>query len=272
LDISDTVVVVTGGGAGLGMALCRDFASRNAAGVVVVDLDEEAAAKAAAEVGGVAVVADVGRERELGRVVELAREAYGRVDIFVSNAGTVANGDPFTDDDVWRNLWQVNVMSGVYAARLVLPEMLERGSGHLAFTASSTGLTTSTGDMVYAATKHAQVACAEWLAMAYGSRGIGVTCFCPRWMWTEMTRKAVADPAEVPPALALAQVGGVTAAEAAASFVEAIVSNEFLATTYHDVLDDFRFKAENFDGWIARLQEWHDVVQPEVGRAKGEAS
>jgi NADP-dependent 3-hydroxy acid dehydrogenase YdfG len=141
LDISDTVVVVTGGGAGLGMALCRDFASRNAAGVVVVDLDEEAAAKAAAEVGGVAVVADVGRERELGRVVELAREAYGRVDIFVSNAGTVANGDPFTDDDVWRNLWQVNVMSGVYAARLVLPEMLERGSGHLAFTASSTGLT-----------------------------------------------------------------------------------------------------------------------------------
>jgi NAD(P)-dependent dehydrogenase (short-subunit alcohol dehydrogenase family) len=270
VDIEGKAVVVTGGGAGLGLALCRDFAGRNAAGVVVVDVDDEAASKAAAEVGGVAATADVGREEDLRAVVELARRTYGRIDIFVSNAGTIANGDPFTDDRQWQKLWQVNVMAGVYAARLVLPEMLERGSGHLAFTASSTGLTTSTGDMVYATTKHAQVACAEWLAMAYGSRGVGVTCFCPRWMWTEMTRKAVADPATVTPALALAQVGGVTPAEAAASFVDAIVDNHFLATTYHDVLDDFRFKAENFDAWIARLQEWHDVVQPEVGRAKGE--
>lgn len=272
MEIGGKAVVVTGGGAGLGLALCREFASRNAAGVVVVDIDDEAASKAAAEVGGVPATADVGREAELRSVIELARRTFGRIDIFVSNAGTIANGDPFTHDGLWQKLWQVNVMAGVYAARHLLPEMLERGSGHLAFTASSTGLTTSTGDMAYAATKHAQVACAEWLAMAYGSRGIGVTCFCPRWMWTEMTRQAVSDPANVTPALALAQVGGVTAAEAAASFADAIVEDRFLATTYHDVLDDLRLKAENFDAWIARLQEWHDVVQPEVGRAKGEAS
>ena len=179
----------------------------------------------------------------------------------------IANSDPFTPDEDWQRTWQVNVMSNVYAARAVLPGMLARGRGHLACTASSTGMTTSTGDLAYAATKHAQVAIAEWLAMVYGTRGIGVTCCCPRWMWTEMTRRAVADPDLVSPALKLAQVGGVTAEDAAALFVAGIEEDRFLVLTYHDVLDDFRERADDFEAWIGRLQEWHDVVQPEIGRA-----
>ncbi len=268
VEIENKAIVVTGGGKGLGAALCYDLAARGAAGIVVVDVDGDAAAKVAAQIGGISATADVGREEDLRTAVSLAHDTFGCVDLFVSNAGMTANGDPFTPDASWQQLWQVNVMASVYAARIALPEMLARGSGHLAFTASSTGLTTSTGDMLYAATKHAQVAVAEWLAMAYGTRGIGVTCFCPRWMWTDMTRRAVADPAAVSPALALAQIGAVTAQEAAAKFVDAIVEDRFLATTYHDALDDFRAKAGDFDGWIDRLQQWHDAVQPEVGRAQ----
>jgi NAD(P)-dependent dehydrogenase (short-subunit alcohol dehydrogenase family) len=127
-------------------------------------------------------------------------------------------------------------------------------------------MTTSTGDLPYAVTKHAQVAVAEWLAMVYGTRGIGVTCFCPRWMWTDMSRRGLANADAVPPALALAQVGGVTAEEAAARFIAGIEDDRFLVLTYHDVLDDFRAKADDFDAWIKRLQDWHDVVQPGVGR------
>ena len=268
MQVEGSTVVVTGGGHGLGAALCRRFADLGAGGVVVVDRDGEAAERTAGGIGGVAIAADVGFEQDIRRSVDVAREVYGPIDIFVSNAGVTASGDPFTSDAEWQRTWQVNVMSNVYAARAVLPEMLSHGRGHLACTASSTGLTTSTADLPYAATKHAQVAVAEWLAMVYGSRGIGVTCFCPRWMWTEMTRRAVADPAHQTPALALAQAGAVTADEAAALFIDGIVNNRFLVLTYHDALDDFRFKANDFDAWIGRLQEWHDLVQPDVGRAQ----
>jgi NAD(P)-dependent dehydrogenase (short-subunit alcohol dehydrogenase family) len=265
MQVEGSVVVVTGAGNGLGRALSRRFAELGAAGVVAVDLDGDAAATVAGEVDGIPVVGDVGTEQNVRRAVEAAEDAHSRVDIFVSNAGVIANGDPFTPDDTWQRAWQVNVMSNVYAARAVLPGMLARGRGHLACTASSTGMTTSTGDLPYAATKHAQVAIAEWLAMVYGTRGIGVTCFCPRWMWTDMTRRAVADPALVSPALALAQVGGVTAEEAAERFVAGIEDDRFLVLTYDDVLADFRARADDFGAWIRRLQEWHDVLQPDVG-------
>jgi NAD(P)-dependent dehydrogenase (short-subunit alcohol dehydrogenase family) len=154
-------------------------------------------------------------------------------------------------------------MSNVYAARHALPGMLRRGEGYLLCTASSNGLTTSTTSMVYAATKHAQVACAEWLAMVYGSRGIRVSCFCPRWMWTDMTKRAVTG--GVPPWLELAQQGGVTSERAADIVIEGMEAERFLITTGDDSLRDFRHKASDFDSWIRQLQDWHDQLQPDVG-------
>ena len=70
-------------------------------------------------------------------------------------------------------------MAHVYAARAVLPGMLERGRGYLLNTASAAGLLTSPGDAPYAVTKHGAVALAEWLAITYGDRGIGVSVLCP---------------------------------------------------------------------------------------------
>ena len=70
-------------------------------------------------------------------------------------------------------------MAHVYAARAVLPAMLERGCGYLLNTASAAGLLTSPGDAPYAVSKHGAVAFAEWLAVTYGDRGIGVSVLCP---------------------------------------------------------------------------------------------
>ena len=91
-------------------------------------------------------------------------------------------------DETWALQWQVNVMSHVYAARALLPGWIARGEGHLVTTASMAGILTSLGDGVYAATKHAAVGFAEWLAITHGDDGVKVSCVCPGGVDTAMLR------------------------------------------------------------------------------------
>ena len=77
-------------------------------------------------------------------------------------------------------------MAHVYAARAVLPGMLERGSGYLLNTASAAGLLTDISAHAYSVTKHAAVAFAEWLAITYGARGIRVSVLCPQGVRTAL--------------------------------------------------------------------------------------
>ena len=77
-------------------------------------------------------------------------------------------------------------MSHVWAARALLPGMLERGEGYLCSTASAAGLLAQLGAIGYTVTKHAAVAVAEWLSMTYGDRGISVSCLCPQYVRTPM--------------------------------------------------------------------------------------
>ena len=114
----------------------------------------------------------------------LARE--GRIDLFCSNAGILTGVGLEDADDVWHRAFDVNVMAHVYAARAVLPAMLERGRGYLLNTASAAGLLTTPGDAPYTVTKHGAVGLAEWLAVTYGSRGIGVSVLCPLGVATPM--------------------------------------------------------------------------------------
>ena len=79
-------------------------------------------------------------------------------------------------------------MAHVYAARAVLPSMLDRGEGYLLSTASAAGLLANIGDAPYTVTKHAAVALAEWLSITYGDRGIKVSCLCPQGVNTDMLR------------------------------------------------------------------------------------
>jgi NAD(P)-dependent dehydrogenase (short-subunit alcohol dehydrogenase family) len=263
MDLTGKVTLVTGGGHGLGEALCNGFATHGARAIVVVDVDGEAAQRVAARVGGLALQGDVSDEATLRDAVSLAEGTFGRLDVVMSNAGVGGGGNPFSSNDLWARMWGINVMSNVYAARYALPGMIERGGGYLLCTASSNGITTSTSDMIYAATKHAQVAIAEWIAMTYGSRGIKVSCVCPRWMWTEMTRRATGG--AVAPWLQLAQVGGITSQEAAEVVIAGMAEERFLITTGEDTVRDFRHKAQDFDSWIRQLQAWHDQLQPDIG-------
>ena len=164
MQIQDTVVVVTGGASGIGTAMARRFHADGARQVVVVDRALDGAQAVADEIGGVAEQVDAADPDALADLVARTLERDGRIDLFCSNAGMTTGIGIDDPADLWHDALELNVMSHVYAARAVLPSMLERGSGYLLQTASAAGLLTSPGDAPYAVTKHGAVAFAEWLA------------------------------------------------------------------------------------------------------------
>jgi NAD(P)-dependent dehydrogenase (short-subunit alcohol dehydrogenase family) len=145
MQIKNRVVVVTGGGNGIGSALCRRFAAEGARAVVVADVQAEAAEQVAREIGGKAIAANVTREAEVVQLVELVIKECGAIDLFCSNAGVGAKGGVEAADEEWSRSWEVNVMAHVYAARAVLPHMLARHEGYLLQTVSAAGLLTQLG-------------------------------------------------------------------------------------------------------------------------------
>jgi len=191
MELKGRVVVVTGGASGIGRSLCLAFAREKAAGVVVADLDETGAAAVAKEVeaaGGAAlsVRCDVSVEDDVEALVRAAEERFGPVDVFCANAGILVTGGIETPDAVWDRAWGVNVKSHIYAARAVVPGMVERGEGYLVHTASAAGLLTQLGAAPYSVTKHAAVAFAEWLSITYGDQGVRVSALCPQGVATNL--------------------------------------------------------------------------------------
>jgi NAD(P)-dependent dehydrogenase (short-subunit alcohol dehydrogenase family) len=251
VDVRAKVVVVTGGGSGIGRALCRRFAAEGAGAVVVVDREPTAHA-VAAEIGGIAQIAYVGIEEHVVRVARSAMERFGSIDLFCSNAGVGGGGGIDTPDREWDLTWRVNVMAHVYAARAVVPGMIERGGGYLLQTASAAGLLTQIGSAPYAVTKHAAVAFAEWLAVTYGDRGIKVSCLCPQGVRTPMLDGASArirglldESALEPDAVADAVIAG-------------LADERFLILPHKEVAEYVRRKAGDYDRWLRgmrRLQE-----------------
>ena len=252
MQLKDKIVVVTGGGGGIGRALCRRFAAEGAGGVVVSDIDRQAAERVAEEIGGLAVTADVGVEDQVRELIDRARASYGPVDLFCCNAGILIEGGPEVADDRWRQILQVNVMAHVWAARALLPEMLARGSGAFLITASAAGLLTQIGSAPYSVTKHAAVAFAEWLSVTYGDRGIQVFCLCPQGVRTDMMRQfenesAIGD--------YLSQIA-VEPEEVAEAVVRAIAEERFLILPHPEVAEFFQRKAGDYDRWLGGMRRF----------------
>lgn len=249
----DAVVVVTGAGSGIGAALARRFAADGARRVIVVDLDLAAAGSVADEIGGVAEQVDVADAAAVSGLVgrTLARE--GAIDLFCSNAGIATGVGVEGPDALWQRAFEVNLMAHVHAARAVLPGMLERGRGYLLQTASAAGLLTSPGDAPYTVTKHGAVGFAEWLAVTYGDRGIGVSVLCPMGVATPllMDPLAAGDPA----ARAVAASGDIVSPEQVAEVVAAgLAQGRFLLLPHPEVGTFWAQKASDPDRWLAGMR------------------
>src|SRR5258706_11927393 len=247
-------IVVTGGASGIGRALARRFAAEGARGVVVADLSAAGCEAVAAEVKGVAAPTDVADPAAVRALVARAEDAYGPIDLFCSNAGIAISGGVEVIDADWERIWKINVMAHVYAARAVLPSMLERGAGYLLNTASAAGLLNQIGSAPYGVTKHAAVALAEWLPITHGRPGVGVSVLCPQAGRTAMTDAgtAVGD-AGVGAARA---DGMIEPEECAAAVVDGLARESFLILPHAEVLTYVRRKADDYDRWLTGMQRF----------------
>jgi NAD(P)-dependent dehydrogenase (short-subunit alcohol dehydrogenase family) len=260
MRVTEKNIVITGAASGIGAALARRFAAEGAAGICLADLDADAAARVAAGLECRTVVSrtDVGDEAQVRAMVETAAE-LGPIDLLCSNAGIGTGAGLEATAEQWAATWAVNVQSHVYAARAVLPSMLDRGEGYLLHTCSAAGLLTQPGDAPYAVTKHAAVAFAEWLALTYGGQGIKVSALCPQGVRTPLLTGGLDGQLA---AKAVAAAGAILEPEEVAEAVVAGLDAErFLILPHPEVAEYVRRKADDPDRWLSGLRRLVAGVQ-----------
>jgi NAD(P)-dependent dehydrogenase (short-subunit alcohol dehydrogenase family) len=252
MELTDRSIVITGAGSGIGRALAQRFAAERPRALVLADLDLPSVQAVAEEVGGVAVATNVGREEDILALVAEAREVAGPIDVFFSNAGVGGpGGGPEVPDEEWQRAWQINTMAHIWAARAVLPEMLERGDGYLLSTASAAGVLTQVSALVYSVTKHAAVAVAEWLSIMYGDAGIKVSCLCPLGVRTPMLEEALGDSVG---AAALMSDELLEPADVAEAVLAGIRDERFLIFPHPQVAKYMAFKGGDNERWLAGMR------------------
>lgn len=247
MKIADKSVVVTGGASGIGLALAHRFRAEGARGIALADLQEDALLDAAGEIDALAVPCDVADEADIKCLVAAAEDAFGPIDVFVSNAGIARMGGVDVPDDEWRQNWDVHVMAHIYAARAVAPKMAARGCGYLVNTASAAGLLSHVESATYSVTKHAAVAFAEWLSIAYGDRGVRVSVLCPQAVRTAMLTGRDEGVASLDGVLEPEQV--------ADSVIEAMEREEFLILPHLEVQGYVQRKASDRERWLRGMRK-----------------
>jgi NAD(P)-dependent dehydrogenase (short-subunit alcohol dehydrogenase family) len=247
-SVAGAGVVVTGGGSGIGAALCRRFAAEGAR-VVVNDINAGAAAGVAASIGGTAIPGDAASEDGVAALILAARAALGEIDLFCANAGIAVIGGPDAPEADWEASWQVNVMAHVRAARLLLGPWLERGSGHLICTVSAAGLLTVPGSAPYAVTKHSALAFAEWLAVTYAHRGLTVQAICPLGVRTPMLDGTDARTE------ALLGESAIQPEEVADAVLQGIADGRFLILPHPEVAGMYAGRAAETDRWLRGMSK-----------------
>ncbi len=245
--LTDKVAVVTGAGHGIGKALCQRFSRENPRGIVVSDIDMHAAEQVAEECGGLAIACDVGNEADVVRLVRETEQSLGPIDLFCSNAGIIFPAGLQTPDQEWQKMIDINFMAHLYAARAVVPGMVDRGEGYLLQTASAAGLLTELSSASYAVTKHAVVALAEWLSVTYGDQGIRVSCICPQGVRTRMLES------DHPVTRMLAETA-VDPEDVAEQAVQGLREECFLILPHPEVAEFVRRKASDHDRWLSGVR------------------
>jgi|TARA_R110002072_G_scaffold25932_8_gene86364 NAD(P)-dependent dehydrogenase (short-subunit alcohol dehydrogenase family) len=253
MQLEGKIVVVTGAGSGIGKALVKKFISEGAKAVVAVDINAETSLQTASELGCIAMSADVAKEDDIIRIIEDTEKEIGPIDLFCNNAGIAIGESEQSSNKEWQAIWEINVMSHVYAARHLVPRMIKRGGGYFLNTASAAGLLNQIGGAAYGTSKHAAVGFGEWLAMTYAHQGIKVSLLCPQAVRTAMTANA-----EDQGTKAAAGDGMMEPDQLADIVVEHLERDAFLILTHPEVKTYMERKSSDYDRWISgmnRLQQ-----------------
>ncbi|GGD69749.1 SDR family NAD(P)-dependent oxidoreductase [Paenibacillus nasutitermitis] len=192
----DKIIVVTGGGGGIGRAVCHRFAEAGAQ-VVVVNRTAEKAERVAREITeaghrAVGMAADVSSEADVKRVVHDTLEAYGKIDVMVNNAAVcpqIRLADLTLD--TWNQVITNNLTSVFLFCREVIPSMVEAGGGAIVNVSSVHALATLEGYSAYSASKGGIVALTRAIALDYARQNIRVNVVLPGAVQTPMLEGSV---------------------------------------------------------------------------------
>jgi len=185
-QLTDQVAVVTGGARGIGRGIATVLAAEGAR-VVIVDLDGELAERAASDLGGLAIAADVVDRPSVDQMAARVVDELGRIDIVAANAGIypVAELTELTDE-MWAQVMDVNVGGAVRTVQACLPAMRDRGYGRVLLTSSITGpITGQRGFAHYGASKAAMLGFMRSAAVELARSGITVNAVMPGNVATE---------------------------------------------------------------------------------------
>ena len=262
-SVAGTVAVLTGAGSGIGRATAHSLARRGAT-AVVSDVDTERAQLVASEIqalGGRArgMRCDVSRPEDVAALVETTVRDCGRIDIIMSNVGVIAKGDPLEIPmDAWSSIIDVNLLGTVRVLHAFLPALIEQGSGHVVTTGSTAGLFPYAYDRLpYVATKAAVVALSESLALYTRPRGIGVTCFCPAGVITNIAEqiREYGPPSPVQPP----QIPVISAEDAGELVVQGILDDRLLVLTDPSAESMIQQHAADREAFLASQIRWLDA-------------
>ena len=267
MQIRDKIVVVTGGGHGIGRGLCLRFAQEEPKALIVADLDGDAAQAVAEEIGAPEVNAravDVSKDSEVVALVDSVEAEHGPIDLFCSNAGINASGGVELSNETWERVMGVNVYGHLYAARTLIPRMIERGGGYLLQTVSAAGMLTQIGSAPYAVTKHAALALAEWISVTHGDEGIKVSCLCPQGV---RTRMLLGDDGDRDNFL---REGSLSTEEVAEIVVQGLAEERFLILPHPEVATYEQRRTADRDRWLAGMRRLQAVVRARFGTSAAE--
>jgi NAD(P)-dependent dehydrogenase (short-subunit alcohol dehydrogenase family) len=180
MELKGRGALVTGGGSGIGAALARRLRA-GGAHVAVIDRDEAAARRVAAEVAGLALPGDVSDPDIMPMLTAVAEDRFGRLDLVFLNAGTAAAQSGVVNLDVphYRRIVGVNMDHVVFGTCAAVPALRRAGGGAIVATASLAGLMPMPGDPLYTMTKHAVVGYVRSAAPALAEDNIRICAVCP---------------------------------------------------------------------------------------------
>ena len=197
-DLAGRTALVTGGGQGIGRGIVLALA-RQGAEVAIADIDDESAAKVAAEAKALgrksfAVHMDVTDKATVDRGVADVISGFGHLDILVNNAGVLgAPGATHTKqrDEDWDFTWKVNVKGLVWVTEAAISHFKQRRYGKIVNVASVAGRLVLYGTAHYGTTKSAVIQYTKACAAEWAPHNINVNAICPGRLWTGMWQNAV---------------------------------------------------------------------------------
>ena len=255
MELAGKVVIITGAGSGIGAAMARRFADEQPKALILADLDVHSVQSVADEIGAHPVLTDVSDPAANRDLIEGAEDQFGPIDLFCANAGYATIGSEQSHDDEWHRMWNVNLMSHVYAARHLVPSWTARGEGYFLSTASAAGLLTNFKAAQYTVTKHAAVAFAEWLAITYGDQGVRVSCVCPQFVNTPLLEGA--DEFK-----AIDGGNALEPEEVAEDVVVGLREESFLILPHPEVEEYLRRKTGDYDRWLEGMRKLQRNIFP----------